>query len=383
MHTSDWHAGRLWKNVDRLTELEAVLDDLGSFIERERIDLMLVSGDLFDNVAPNAAAERLVFRFLKRVGSAGAHSVVIAGNHDSAARLDAWGTLAELVQVHVVGRPRRAEDGGVIELVTRGGERVVVAAVPFAPVRTLISALELAEDETLAMQRYADGMSRIIASLAERFRDDAVNLLTAHTHLESAVFSGSERRVHLGNEWAAMPQSLPARAHYVALGHIHRPQAVAAAPCPTRYAGSPLQLDFGESGEAKSFVVVEAEPGLPAQVDQVAYRGGQELRVVEASLADLERDAEQLRASGWLKVIVPLAAPEPELNARVRRLLPNAVSVDVRLPEVVPAAPAASTRSMTPHELYRAYYAGAYGKEPDPALLAAFDRLLDDDDAEA
>src|SRR5437870_13779616 len=108
VHTSDWHAGRIWKSLSRLDELEAVLDDLGHFIEQEKVDLLLVSGDIFDSGVPSASAERLVFRFFRRVGDAGAKSIVIAGNHDSAARLEAWGTLAELVDVHIRGRVRPA-----------------------------------------------------------------------------------------------------------------------------------------------------------------------------------------------------------------------------------------------------------------------------------
>jgi exonuclease SbcD len=249
VHTSDWHAGRVWNTIDRLPELAAVLEDLGDFAERERIDLLLMSGDVFDSGAPSAEAERLVFGFLKRVGRTGAHTVVIAGNHDQPARLEAWGLLAELVNVHAVGRPRRADAGGVIEVETRTGERTAIACVPFAPARGFVSALELAASEAEAHQRYADSLKAVVEHLAERFRPNTVNLLVAHTHLEGAVVSGSERQVHIGEQWAATPQALPPRAHYVALGHIHKPQSVGTAPAPTCYAGSPLQLDFGEAGE--------------------------------------------------------------------------------------------------------------------------------------
>ena len=111
VHTSDWHAGRLWKGIDRLDELEAVLAHCGDFIERERADLLLMTGDVFDTRGPSAAAERAVFRFFRRVGRAGTRTVVIAGNHDDPLRLDAWGTLAELVEVTTVARPRRANEG--------------------------------------------------------------------------------------------------------------------------------------------------------------------------------------------------------------------------------------------------------------------------------
>src|SRR5262249_12997576 len=156
VHTADWHVGRVWKNIQRLDEMARVLDHLARFVERERIDLLLMAGDVFDAGSPAAEAERLVFRFFKRIGQAAIASVVIAGNHDNPSRMDAWGPLAELVGVHTVGKPRRASQGGLVEIATSGGETALVAALPFAPVRTWVTALELACDETRAKGRYAE-----------------------------------------------------------------------------------------------------------------------------------------------------------------------------------------------------------------------------------
>lgn len=375
VHTSDWHAGRVWKGRDRLPELAAVLEHLGDFLERERIELLLVTGDVFDSGVPSAEAEKCVFRFFKRVGRAGTKTVVIAGNHDSPGRLDAWGALAELVEVRTVSRPCPPDRGGIIQLSSQSGENVIVAAIPFAPARYLVSASELADDDTKATQRYADGMRQIADVLAARFRSDAINLLLAHTHLDGARVSGSERTVHLGEDWAATPQALPATAHYVGLGHIHRPQRVDAAPAPTLYAGSPLQLDFGEAGQEKSFVVVAAAPRQPVTIDRVPYHGGIALADVRGTLAELEQNASQLSARGWLRVKVVLSGPDPEINTKVRRLLPTAVSVDVELPAAEVATEPISTRGLTPTELFRAYSTSEHGREPSTELLDVFSAL--------
>ena len=111
----------------------------------------------------------------------------------------------------------------------------------------------------------------------------------AHTHLDGAAFGTSERTVHLGEEWAATPQAMPASASYVALGHIHQPQRIDAAPAPTDYAGSPLQLDFGEAGQRKSFLVIEAKPGRPVKVDAIPYEGGQPLLDLKLTTAGTRR----------------------------------------------------------------------------------------------
>jgi len=378
VHTSDWHAGRLWKAIDRLDELQTVLENLGDFIERERVDVLLMSGDVFDSRGPSAEAERAVFRFFRRVGKAGTKTAVIAGNHDDPLRLEAWGTLAELVDVTTVARPQPADRGGVIEFLARSGERAIIAAVPFAKTSDLVSATEMASDDTTAHQRYAEGMRRIVELLTAKYRPDSVNLLMAHTHLDGAVLAGSERQVHLGEEWAATSQSLPSTAHYVALGHIHRPQRIEAAPSPTCYAGSPLQLDFGEVGEEKSFVVVRAEPGQPARIERVPYAGGKPLLQVRMTLPELEQNADRLRDAGWLRVTVPLLEADIDLNRKVRHLLGRAaVAVDYELPEHADGPTEAPPRSgLGPVELFQLYHRTRHDAEADERLTTAFNGLL-------
>ena len=375
VHTSDWHAGKVWKGRKRLGELEAVLDHLASFVEREAVDLLVMAGDVYDTPVPPAEAQSLVTEFFKRVGATGCESVMIAGNHDSPARLEAWGLLAELVRCRVVPRPVPASRGGLLEVRVRSGELARVAAIPFAGVRQLVSALELAEDEDRARtQTYPERMARLIRQLARGFGADSVNLLTAHAFVGGATLAHSERVVHVGDDWAMEPQALPASAQYVALGHVHKPQRLdGAGAVPALYAGSALQLDFGEVGEEKSFVVVDAEPGLPAKIERVPYEGALPLIDHRATLDELETDAERLVTQGWLRLTVPLTAPDPDLGGKVRRLLPNAVVVRVDLPRQElsedpdrpePGAPAA--------EVFAAYYRRQHEREPGDQLLDAF-----------
>jgi exonuclease SbcD len=378
VHTADWHVGRAWKNLNRLDEMERVLDHLALFLEREKIDLLLHAGDVFETGSPTAEAERLVFRFLKRVGTAGVRTILVAGNHDMPARLEAWGTLAELVGVRTIGKPRRANQGGVVEVESRGGERAVVAALPFAPVRTWVSGLELAESDTTARQTYADMFRHAVRELTAGFRKDTVNLLMAHTHLDGATFGESERRVHLGEDWAATPQSLPAAAHYVALGHIHKPQKIEAAPCPTYYAGSPLQLDFGEVNQVKSFLVVDAQPGKPAKVQTVPYEGGSPLMDLRLTWQEMERDQDRLRKAGWLRVTVPLSAPDPDLSRKVRQLLGNALIVHAELPESEAKEPPRLSAQAQPLELYRTYHLQRHSQPPTAEVEEAFTALYEE-----
>lgn len=376
VHTSDWHAGRIWKSRSRLDELRVVLENLARFIERERIDLVLMSGDLFDSSSPSAEAERAVTEFFKRVGrDAKVPSVVIAGNHDNPARLEAWGLLAEFVEVRALGLPKPRTAGGVVRIPVKTGETACVAMVPFAPVGRIVEALTLAHSETLARQQYADAMQRMFAHLADGFTASTVNLLVSHTHVSGAKPAQSERVVTLGDDWAATPQSLPATAQYVALGHIHRPQRVQAAGPHTEYAGSPMQLDFGEVGEAKTFTVVEVVPGKPPRVERVAYEGGARLGEWAGTLPELEAAVDTLTAFDFLRVKVTLEERAPDLNRRVRQMLPKVVVVDAVMPGLDGDPVAPPPVGIAPVERFRAFYVREHQREPKPEALALFSEL--------
>ncbi len=372
VHTSDWHIGRRWKGIQRLDELEAVLDHLAGFIEREAIDLVLHSGDVFESRNPAAEAEQLVNRFLVRVGRSGAQMVVIAGNHDDPLRLDARSLLTERINVQILGRPRSASRGGARIVETRCGETAVVAALPFATPGSWVSALDIAGEEAKARDRYARTFARAVRDLSGAFRPDAVNLLMAHTHIEGAQFGESERRVHISEDWAASPKALPAKASYVALGHIHKPQKVDG-KVPAYYAGSLLQMDFGEAGEEKSFNLVTASPGKPGSVDAIPYQGGMPLVDLHATLAELEATAERHRV-GWLRVTVPLTEKDPDLNRKVRALLPNALVVRAELPEAEERPDPRPESGASPDRLYAAYHLRTH---QHPVELAVLDKFLD------
>jgi exonuclease SbcD len=378
VHTSDWHVGRRWKGIQRLDELEAVLDHLAAFIEEQAIDLVLHTGDLFESRNPPAEAEHLVNRFLVRVGRSGAHMLVIAGNHDDPLRLDARSLLTEFVNVQILGRPRPASRGGTRIIQTRSGEKAVVAALPFASPGAWVSALDLAGEEASARSQYARMFERAVQDLCGPFRRDAVNILMAHTHLEGALFGESERRVHIGEDWAASPEALPSTASYIALGHIHKPQRIDA-PAPAYYAGSLLQLDFGEAGEEKTFTVVTASPGKranPTDIEHVPYEGGLPLVDLRASLAELEETADQHR-TGWLRVTVPLTERDPDLNRKVRELLPNALVVRAELPDAEEPPDIRLETGVPPVRHYAAYHLREHQNAADLAVLDTFQDLYD------
>ena len=387
LHTSDWHAGKSWKGQSRLDELAAVLDDLASVVERERIDLVLMTGDIFDTSSPSADAERLVFGFFRRIGRLDVPSVVIAGTHDSPTRVEAWAQLAELARVTACGVPKPHDRGGCVLVPTRTGDAAVVALLPFVSQARAVSAEALGVDPDEAGSSYAAYMRTLVEDLARGFRDDAVNLLLAHTHLDGAVVGASERRVHVGEAWMARADMLPRAAQYVALGHIHRHQQIADAPVPTWYAGAPLQLDFGEEGLATCYNLVDARPGQPVRVEPRPYVGGRPLRTVTVTPQALRVDRALLADRPHLRVIVDATTGgvDPDINRAVRASIPGVVSVDLRRPQSPRLErQAILAGTLAPGDLYMRYVAQASGHTATPAAVEAFEALyqaaLDDED---
>lgn len=223
-------------------------------------------------------------------------------------------------------------------------------------------------DASETAQTYADRVRAVIAALTAGFGDDTVNLVVAHLMVAGGLLGGGERSAHTVFDYWVPATAFPATAHYVALGHLHRPQQIAAA-APVRYAGSPLQLDFGEAGEDKAVLVVDAGAGQPAAVRSVPLTAGRRLRTVRGSLDDLEELA-GTTGDDHVRVVVTGGA-RAGLADEVRRRFPDAVDV------VVEAAPDEGSRDgparlgRSPRALFAEYLAERDAEDPRVAALFA------------
>jgi exonuclease SbcD len=380
LHTADWHVGRLVRGRSRADEHVAVLADVARIAADEEVDLVVVAGDLFDTATPSAESERIVYRALLDLAATGATVVVLAGNHDSDRRLQAVEPLLELGRV--VTRPvfAKPDEGGVVEVASRdGSERALVACLPFLSQRWVVKADELVVGGLAeAHQQYAERVRHLLAALTARFAEGGtVNVVAAHCMVLGATTSGSERAAHSVFEYGVPATAFPTTAHYVALGHLHRPQDVAG-PGRIRYCGSPLMLDFGEVRDAKSVSIVEAHPSTPAVVREVPLTGARRLMVADGDLAALRAQVASGALDGaWVKARVhePLRVG---LADEVRELVPGAVEIEVVRPDDAGERPAPSLdrAGLGPRELFAAYLDSA-GVD-DPRLGGLFAELLDE-----
>jgi exonuclease SbcD len=376
LHTADWHAGRTLLGIDRTPEVREALAEIAGIAEEHEVDLILVAGDLFDSRNPSADAISAVYEFFVRTGRSGIPSVVIAGNHDAPARLDAVREVLGLAGAHVIGRPRVARDGGRFDLRV-GDELARIAALPFVSERRLVRLRELlAGDAGQQRESYQTSMRKLILNLTGGFDADAVNLLLLHTTMEGAVLANSEYVFHSTETYTLGPDLIPDSANYTALGHIHKPQEIqGVSGHRARYAGSILQLDFGEQGDRKGVVLIEAGAGRPSEVlETVPLESGRRLRRVRLDERELERRTPELADfDGWLKLAVELDAPRPGLKDRIRGALPNVLAVEQILPELEEEADAdLDPKGVSLIEAFSRYYRQEKGLEMDRALEAAF-----------
>lgn len=374
LHTSDWHVGKTLRGRSRIDEHEAIRSEIMEIAVREEIDCLLVSGDIFDSYAPSPEAERLVYNFFAELLARKIPAVVIGGNHDHPRRLAAIRQLLDHLDIYIRPEPAAPREGGVIDL-RIGGELAKIAVLPFVPERKIVDVCQMMAPEENWYAEYADSVARMLEKLSEEFSTKTVNILVAHVYVYGTQTSGSEREIHVAQPYAISAQRFPASAHYIALGHLHRPQSVPA-PSPCNYAGSPLQLDFGEQGQQKEVMVIDAHPGIPANIQRVCLRSGRKLRDVIGTLEQIEANAPTY-GDDYLRVTVNTSGPVPGIADRIRQNLPNALDVRLDYPRA-DIVTASNRRQMPPDQLFQEFYQVQHGAPASDALLTAFRQLYDE-----
>ncbi len=274
LHTSDWHLGRTLYGRKRYEEFEAFLTWLAETIHREKIDALLVAGDIFDTSTPGNRAQELYYRFLCRVASSPCrHVVVTAGNHDSPSFLNAPRELLRALNVHVIGAVTENIEDEVIVLQNGEQPEAIICAVPYLRdkyIRT-VEPGETIDDKNAKLieglkKHYAD-----VCVIAERKRSDFRQSghpgipIVAMGHLFTAggmtVDGDGVRELYVGSLAHVNAEVFPSSIDYFALGHLHVPQNVGGKEH-IRYSGSPIPMGYGEATQEKSVVIVEFNPQI-------------------------------------------------------------------------------------------------------------------------
>jgi exonuclease SbcD len=336
LHTSDWHLGRNVGRRPRDADFDAVLGEIIGIAQAAHPDLIVHSGDLFDSYRPGPSDLARCLRALRDLSEV-APVVIVAGNHDSPVLMDvldfavtAFGDPRPdgVPRVKFVARARHPRDGGILDYPARDGEqRIRVAALPFIHQNRFLDEFTSSATATRDYARHLREVQAVLESgLLDGYQPDRdVLVFAAHLYVQGARPSYTERGIDIQDTYLTEAEALPA-VSYAALGHIHRPQAITRGGVTARYAGSPLQLDFGEAGENKSVVVVDADPGRPVRVDEIPLHAGRRLHEFTGTLEELRAQAGQI-GDAFVRAVIVSEQPIPNLAAAAQEAAPEAIFV--------------------------------------------------------
>ncbi len=321
--------------------------------DEHQVDAVLIAGDLYESFAPSASAQKLVVDTLLQLRRTGAEVLAIAGNHDHASTFEAYRPLMRYAGIHLAGAARAADNGGVVTFTARStGEPIRVSMLPFLSQRWAVRAAQLvANTPAENVGEYDQTVRDVVGNLTAGFTEDHVNVVMSHLTITNGVMGGGERAAQSIFEYSVPAHIFPVEAHYVALGHLHRRQQMAAA-CPVHYSGSPLAIDFGEQENTNVVCLVEATPTTPARVTDIPIRAGRRLRTVTGTVDELAALTDDFQ-DDYLRVFLR-ESTRAGLREQVSTVLPNALEVRIDPEFTAPAAdrPVMDRGQRSPQDLF-------------------------------
>jgi exonuclease SbcD len=388
VHTADWHLGARLIDHDRLPEQKAFLDWLFTQLDQLRPDLLIVAGDIFDVASPPQEALNLYYNFLSRLKPLGCHTLILGGNHDSPATLQAPQAVLRSIAVTVVASPPTHPTEAILDL-----PHVVVCAVPYLRERDVRTAIpgQTADQVADAIRLGITDHYRRMFLLAQATAQGRPIIGTGHLTAVGSDASSSERTIHIGNLGAIDARCFDGFS-YTALGHIHRPQSVGGNDF-VRYAGSPICLGFDEVGIDKQIRVIEVQGGAISQLELPIPVFRSLLRIT-SSAATLASDLAPHQSAPndplepWIELTVSDCQAHPDIARQVRdatktltlevlKIIPPQRAIDALLTEDPAVSP--SLGDLQPEEVFAARLRREPIDKDSPegqALVATFTELM-------
>ena len=400
LHTADWHLGQSFFGYDRTEEQEHFLQWLSDQIRERDADVLIIAGDVFDVSNPSAASQRMFYRFIRRATAHSPHlqMVVVAGNHDSAARLEAPVPLLHELHTTIKGLVHKC-DGEVdyndliVELKNKAGQvEALCLGVPYLRQGDYPAV-------TTTGNPYAEGVKELYRQLTARAleRKTPQQALIAVGHLQATGSEIAEKdyseRTIIGGLECVSPDSFSSEIAYTALGHIHKAQRVSGRDN-VRYAGSPLSMSFAEKHYRHGMVEVVLDNGEVHSIEKIAYTPLVALLSVPATQSahpeeiltlleelPLKTEENEHLLAPYLEVKVLLDEPEPMLRLEIEEVLANK---HVRLARIVSAYRASNStinddemmtvglQEMTPLQIVQSTFEKTYQMPMPEELVSLF-----------
>ena len=399
LHTSDWHLGKRLETFSRIEEQHAVLNEICEIADNEKVDAVLVAGDLFDTFNPPTEAIDLFYKSLKRLTNNGKRPVIaIAGNHDSPDRIEAPDPLARECGIIFAGYPNSVVPKFELDTglkIIHSSEGFLEFQLPenITPLRILLTpyANEFRMKTFFGQEDSEEELRAILQQkwqeLAKYFCDkQGVNILVSHLFMikkggEIPEEPEDEKPIlHVGGVQAVYTENIPEQIQYTALGHLHRMHSVDEQKDAVYYCGSPLSYSFAEANQQKYVLVIDAEPGKKAKVEKKLLTKGKKLLRYRA---DGMEDAINWLTENHDCLVELTMVTDTFLTAQERKQLAAAHNgIITIIPEVINANELTATDkksidlSKNMNELFSDYFKHAKGQEPNKEIMELFNEIL-------
>jgi len=365
IHTADWHLGRIFFSRHLTDDQEHVLDQFVDLVERTGPDAVLIAGDVYDRAIPPIDAVRLLNRILSHiVRRLGVPVFVIAGNHDSAERLEFGSDLLRERNLFISGSA--APDAAPVLLHDEHGP-IAICPLPFCE-----PALVRARFENDSIHDHQTALAAVIAAMGAQIPDRCRSVALAHAFVTGAESSESERPLMVGGS-ANVSADLFDRFDYVALGHLHKPQSIKRNRI--RYSGSLLKYSFSEASHAKSVDIVEIDARGAVTIEPVGLKPLHDVRQISGHLADLVGEdedstdgvdhADGARNADYLMVTVEDRGAQLDLMGKLRTVFPNVLHIErpLRPEDSEAVTPIEDRLNRTEEEIFSSFFKEATGKD--------------------
>ena len=324
LHTADWHLGKLLNEKSREEEHDLFLQWLLEKIVEHGIDAVILAGDVFDSANPPQSALTRYFNFVSELYRRGDCALaVIAGNHDSAAQLEAPKQVLQALNTHVRGYLAEKPEDRILYLPSEKDPKVAIAMMPFLRDRDLRVG-KAGESSEEIKDKLVEGIRKRYQESGDtikKAKSNCPSIATGHLTVVNLKKSDSEREIHIGGLEAVGPDSFPEVFSYVALGHLHRPQT-SGNNDRLRYSGSPIPLSFSEASDQKEVRILDVTKGeitnygLPIPLFRRLVQLTTTKSDIEDTIGKFNPDTSDLTT--WVEVIVEDGTSTEDLNERVR-----------------------------------------------------------------
>lgn len=391
LHTSDWHLGQKFLHQDRTQEHQLALDWLVQTIDDQKIDCLIIAGDIFDIGNPPNYARRMYYRFLTRLlDTCCQHIIIIGGNHDSPAMLNAPKELLEALNMHVIGTTTGNLEDEIIELKDEKEElKAVIAAIPFLRDKDLRSSIsgETGNDRIKAIRAGIRTHYEEIGVAIEQYQAAKVPLLAVgHLYVKGSYAAEERANIYIGDKENIEAAQFPDLFDYVALGHIHRAQAFKGYE-KVQYSGSLIPLSFSETKDEKVVKIVELKESQLKIQDIIVPQFRRlktikmEFEVVKKRLLKLHEDYKD-ELEVWVDIVVTDEKSVPNLDLELREFVRD---LNVKLLKIrttfqsrhhAVKATEIDLKDLKPTDVFlQKCEAEGYNKEETQELLSSFKEL--------